>query len=765
MLARLIDIFQRRESDMNQKHSGKPMRFNLLLLGGCLATFQWSTAAHACLLPSGCVIAAGDTAGLIRALIEANATPEADTITLSAGTYIVSEVYYADNLGSPVHNGLPRIKSTVIIQGQGSDKTIIKRDSAIPFRFFTVTSIDGPGNLTLENLTLRGGDVSTVAPAATPPHESSWSGGAILNEGGTLTLNNVILDQNRAKDGGAIGSLYNGFDTANSAKTTLNNCILSNNEATTDDTGGIPGVIATHGDGGAILNIDSTLTINDSAIFANTSGRGAGVNNLGRGGAIANIRGNSGRPAQLALTNVTLSGNQSAGLGGGALFNQGTASLLNSTIHRNSSGQNSGGVHNQYGDITFTNTLLANASSANCYHDNGTTVSQGHNLDTDGSCALGGPGDQVNGNALLDPLLQNNGGTTPTHALREGSPAINRGDNMLCPATDQRGVPRPQDGYGHGNVICDIGAYELQPGMLILPAVADTYVRADLAIRENDNYGLQDFIMAGTGRSTANQPEGAPDRMRALLRFDLSVLPPLNLTGAVLNLQLHSYDNGRSNSRYLFDVSAAGSPWQEGNGFEFEFGGPRPPHAAAQLTDTDTAFGVAWTGAPQNTDPAAANNTTQPEITGPVLASQMIDQGVNRPGDIFQWDLTALVRQWQAAPSSNNGVVISDATTDNSFRGVRFGSREGERYALPGAVEGPRLALSWRPGDMAADFTGDGCIDRSDLALLLAVVRGQAFAGAALAARLDLNGDTNIDIADARKLTTLFSRPLGAPCH
>lgn len=63
---------------MNQEHSGKPMRFNLLLLGGCLAAFQWSTVAHACLLPSGCVIAAGDTARLIQALIEANAAPEAD---------------------------------------------------------------------------------------------------------------------------------------------------------------------------------------------------------------------------------------------------------------------------------------------------------------------------------------------------------------------------------------------------------------------------------------------------------------------------------------------------------------------------------------------------------------------------------------------------------------------------------------------------------------------------------------------------------------
>jgi hypothetical protein len=52
--------------------------------------------------------------------------------------------------------------------------------------------------------------------------------------------------------------------------------------------------------------------------------------------------------------------------------------------------------------------------------------------------------------------LKNNGGATLTMAPQAGSPAINAADtaSQACPATDQRGVMRPQGGA------CDIGAVE-----------------------------------------------------------------------------------------------------------------------------------------------------------------------------------------------------------------------------------------------------------------------------------------------------------------
>jgi hypothetical protein len=55
--------------------------------------------------------------------------------------------------------------------------------------------------------------------------------------------------------------------------------------------------------------------------------------------------------------------------------------------------------------------------------------------------------------------LADNGGPTQTHALLPGSPAIDAAsDDCPPPATDQRGVSRPQGAK------CDIGAFELVPG-------------------------------------------------------------------------------------------------------------------------------------------------------------------------------------------------------------------------------------------------------------------------------------------------------------
>ena len=59
---------------------------------------------------------------------------------------------------------------------------------------------------------------------------------------------------------------------------------------------------------------------------------------------------------------------------------------------------------------------------------------------------------------LLDALADN-GGYTQTMALGAGSSAIDTGTNTGCPATDQRGVTRPQGSH------CDIGAYEYRTNL------------------------------------------------------------------------------------------------------------------------------------------------------------------------------------------------------------------------------------------------------------------------------------------------------------
>jgi hypothetical protein len=51
---------------------------------------------------------------------------------------------------------------------------------------------------------------------------------------------------------------------------------------------------------------------------------------------------------------------------------------------------------------------------------------------------------------------------TGSPAIDAGNPAAPGSTALACPATDQRGVARPQDGNSDGQAVCDIGAFELR---------------------------------------------------------------------------------------------------------------------------------------------------------------------------------------------------------------------------------------------------------------------------------------------------------------
>jgi len=128
-----------------------------------------------------------------------------------------------------------------------------------------------------------------------------------------------------------------------------------------------------------------------------------------------------------------VSANEAAGAGGG-ITNAGTAKLTNTIVARN------------------TATTDPDVSGALSFS------SQGNNLigDTSGSSGWSAS-DLLNQDPLFGPL-QNNGGPTNTHALLQGSPAIDAA-NTSCRFTDQRGFTRA-DGDADGTVTCDIGAFE-----------------------------------------------------------------------------------------------------------------------------------------------------------------------------------------------------------------------------------------------------------------------------------------------------------------
>jgi hypothetical protein len=108
-----------------------------------------------------------------------------------------------------------------------------------------------------------------------------------------------------------------------------------------------------------------------------------------------------------------------------------------------------GGGISAYGSMTLQNSIVADNTGMNCL---GVMIDHGHNLGfPDNSCGA----HLATGDPRLGPLADN-GGPTQTMALPAGSAAIDAvpATGAGCPATDQRGVTRPQ------GPACDIGAYE-----------------------------------------------------------------------------------------------------------------------------------------------------------------------------------------------------------------------------------------------------------------------------------------------------------------
>jgi len=141
--------------------------------------------------------------------------------------------------------------------------------------------------------------------------------------------------------------------------------------------------------------------------------------------------------------------------------------LTYTTVASNTASSGGRGIHRAGGTVLLKNTIVAYNGATNC---SGGVTSNGYNLEDADTCGLNATGDITDTNPLLGPLADN-GGDTLTHALLEGSPAIDRGTCVAGITTDQRGVTRPQGGT------CDMGAYEYaqEGGAVYLPLIMRSY--------------------------------------------------------------------------------------------------------------------------------------------------------------------------------------------------------------------------------------------------------------------------------------------------
>ena len=445
-------------------------------------------------------VAANGTA-LVAAIRAAMLTPEEDDrVLLDPGAHYVlvnPDPTYPDN-------GLPLIDSGITIQGgydsKGELTTIERKADAAPFRIMQVQPriqyVNIPGcdergvprdlqpTVRLEYLRISHGNISDVGGALN-------TGGGIYNQDGRLVLFRSDVNDNRADFGGGIANdsytlkyQVGCFGELKSEWTFTGGTVLIQESSVRGNVGVISG-------GG--INNKAVMNIDHSTISANEGDEhGGGISNAGT----------------LEVAESTVSGNFTLGdawdSGGGIYHSAGHVTVTFSTVAFN---QGSGIANVSSALTTLSDTILAENKAL--YQDGagflpfdcfGTFRSLGHNLigaaDPRSTCVVtASRNDQIGFDraAPIDAKLEvlaANGGFTQTHALRDGSPAINRANSAssVCPVDDQRGIIRrriPGDA-------CDIGAYEkIVPGSCGL----DCSLWRVISVCENNPYSCEKFLV------------------------------------------------------------------------------------------------------------------------------------------------------------------------------------------------------------------------------------------------------------------------------
>lgn len=409
-------------------------------------------------------------------------TPNNGTIELAAGTYRIEDTSggVSDEDDNQVGD-FDIVGKSLTIRGAGEGKTFI--DAQQLDRVFHVLA---GAKLILEGVTVQnGGDGNEVSV-----------GGGIFNEG-TLELTESTVSGNVADaSGGSGGGIYN------TGTARLTRATISSNRSLYS--------------GGGIDNVGGTLVLLETTISGNTTSE--------KGGGIANRSVYVYEPiydfvaGKVDIINSTISGNQVSNEftlpSGGGIFNADSAELrlINSTVSGNRlifSGseppyESYGGGAGLFGDVGSKTTIIHATIAGNLssfgrggVFVDGDTESNNSELTLINSIISGNSNEDfaagdsgyiqfdlrgVNivplsdgslgtGILTVDPELAplaNNGGGTQTHALLEGSPAIDTAQRSVAEPTDQRGLKR--------EFLPDIGAFERLEIITILESAHSTKV-------------------------------------------------------------------------------------------------------------------------------------------------------------------------------------------------------------------------------------------------------------------------------------------------
>ncbi len=427
-------------------------------------------------------------------------------IVLPDGTYELSSGKQID------------LSSNLRIEGGGADRVVISG-----MKKTRVFHVSGAAYVTLSGIGIRDGRASmgggimvsrssklAIADSVISGNYSGNDGGALYISLGAVSIDNSTIENNEAQDrGGAI------YIRGSEAWLRISGSELKSNRSISG--GGIycgeaKGVVVEgtmfegNGSVGTGPPDGGGAIYNDGCSFAIEGGEFTGNSAEGRGGALLNAA-----PGAFAISGTIFSDNDATGDGGaiysggaldmrrvfllanrgssgGALYDAGESSLSlltvagnsgNGALYRNSSSEaalrystvarNDGGnIVNEAGILRVNGSLIAGArGGSDC---SGEITSTGYNLDSDGSCALGGEGDISSADPLLVAAPGGKG-----YEPGGGSPALDAG-SPDCPPLDQRFHKR----LGR----CDIGA--LERGGAAVQAGTISFGESRYMVREED---------------------------------------------------------------------------------------------------------------------------------------------------------------------------------------------------------------------------------------------------------------------------------------
>ena len=384
----------------------------------------------------------------LRAAIEAaNVNADDDTIDIQATGTI--------GLLGP----LPPLEHELEILGPGAGSLTVSRAASADFRIFHVGS---GAKVEVADLTIANG--------------RSPGGGGIFSQG-PLTLRRVVVRDNEAVGSGGVEARAVGGGIYALAPLTVLESSIRGNKAKAS--GGTSSTLAQYG--GLFANEEASIVA--STISGNSVEAVSGPNVTAEGGGMTLLSG----PATVERS--TISGNSVTAANGtnltvaeaGGLSNFDNLTLSGVTVTANSvtSTKTAAAANLKLPLDTLIRSTIVSApqGASSC---KGTSISGGFNIEDGFGCGFGEATDRDGTDPGLDPVLRDNGGPTPTHALLPASVAIDRG-SAFGATTDQRGLPRPLDFAAVSNVEggdgSDIGAFELQPAPpppgspILVPAV------------------------------------------------------------------------------------------------------------------------------------------------------------------------------------------------------------------------------------------------------------------------------------------------------